>query len=305
MPRQGYRFVPPWDQVNAALAGIGLGETMVAQEYITDPLLIDGHKFDLRVYALVLSVDPLRIMLYDDGLVRICAVKYKKPTAKAVREGIDRTAHLTNYAVNKRHKAFEFNDSVEASGVGNKRTIRWFRSWLEEKGNDSVAAWTRVADLVNRTLLAIQPQLQHTYRTVLPDPENVGFSCFELLGFDVMFRDNLTPVLVEVNHSPSLTCDTPLDRDITYGVLSEIMRLIKVSAGDRRREQARTTAGAQSRLYASSRPNAESNEREQIIRESAAASRMRKRCVHEQRVSKNFHLIMPTDEAVAWQHERR
>ena len=30
------------------------------------------------------------------------------------------------------------------------------------------------------------------YRTVLPDPENVGFSCFELLGFDVMFRDNLT-----------------------------------------------------------------------------------------------------------------
>ena len=289
-----------WDQVNAALAAAGPGETMVAQEYIIDPLLIDGHKFDLRVYVLVLSVDPLRIFLYDDGLVRICAVKYKKPTAKAVREGIDRTAHLTNYAVNKRHEDFEFNNSVEDSGVGNKRTIRWFRSWLKEQGHNSVEAWTRVADLVNRTLLAVQPQLSHTYCTVIPDPENTGFSCFELLGFDVMFRKDLTPVLVEVNHSPSLTCDTPLDRDIKYGVLSEVMKLVKVSAGDRRREEARTAAGAQSRLYASSRPNAESNEREQILRDSAAATRMTKRRSYERRVSKNFHLIMPTDEAVAW-----
>lgn len=33
---------------------------MLVQEYIQDPLLIHGHKFDLRIYVALLSLDPLR-----------------------------------------------------------------------------------------------------------------------------------------------------------------------------------------------------------------------------------------------------
>ena len=49
---------------------VPLEEPMVVAKYIDNPLLINGHKSDLRLYVLVTSYDPLIIYLYEEGLVR-------------------------------------------------------------------------------------------------------------------------------------------------------------------------------------------------------------------------------------------
>jgi len=46
-------------------------EHLVAQKYIADPFLLDGLKFDLRIYVLLAGVRPLRIFMYNEGLVRL------------------------------------------------------------------------------------------------------------------------------------------------------------------------------------------------------------------------------------------
>ena len=56
----------------------------VVQLYVDNPFLIDGYKFDLRVYALIVSVDPIRILLFKDGLVRLCTEPYKKPSNRNI-----------------------------------------------------------------------------------------------------------------------------------------------------------------------------------------------------------------------------
>eukprot|EP01052_Picozoa_sp_SAG31_P021319 SAG31_NODE_1643_length_7660_cov_2.867875_1_plen_262_part_00 len=43
------------------------GRKCVVQHYVGNPLLIDGFKFDMRVYVLVTSIDPLKIYVYNDG----------------------------------------------------------------------------------------------------------------------------------------------------------------------------------------------------------------------------------------------
>lgn len=51
----------------------------VVQKYVRDPLLYKGLKFDLRVYALLAGCDPLRIYIYNEGLVRFATEKYQLP----------------------------------------------------------------------------------------------------------------------------------------------------------------------------------------------------------------------------------
>ena len=100
---------------------IQLGEHYVAQRYIHKPFLIDGLKFDMRIYVLLAGCDPLKIFLYDDGLGRFCTEEYIAPTG----DNLDNICmHLTNYAINKDNPNFVFNESSTADDVGHKRSLK-------------------------------------------------------------------------------------------------------------------------------------------------------------------------------------
>lgn len=61
-------------------------------------------------------------------------------------------------------------------------------------------------------------------------------NCFEILGFDVLIDSDLKPWLLEVNLSPSLACDSPLDHTIKSTLVSDTFNLIGVRRFDRKKE---------------------------------------------------------------------
>jgi len=48
----------------------------VVSHYINNPLLINGYKFDIRVYVLITCFNPLRIYIYNEGLGRFATERY-------------------------------------------------------------------------------------------------------------------------------------------------------------------------------------------------------------------------------------
>jgi tubulin polyglutamylase TTLL5 len=89
------------------------------QEYIHNPFLIDGYKFDLRIYVLVTRVEPLTIFIYKEGLARFATEKYD---TNIINQDDERSnfIHLTNFSINKNNKSSaDLDPVVENSGEGN------------------------------------------------------------------------------------------------------------------------------------------------------------------------------------------
>lgn len=63
--------------VTSDIDDIDEGKSNVVSRYISNPLLINGFKFDLRIYVWVTSYEPLRIYVYKEGLVRFASEQYE------------------------------------------------------------------------------------------------------------------------------------------------------------------------------------------------------------------------------------
>lgn len=200
-------------------------EKCVVQRYLHRPFLIDGLKFDLRVYVLVTSCDPLRVYMHKEGLVRLATEPYTSPVPSNLS---NICMHLTNYAINKNSEKFEFNIDAEKSFTGHKRSLSVFMEKLSEQGHNSEALWQEIGNIVNKTLCVAQPSLSHLYRSSQPN-DLTGSICFQILGFDIFLTDRLRPILLEVNHTPSFTTDTPLDLKIKKMVIGDALKMLGLS----------------------------------------------------------------------------
>lgn len=57
--------------------------------------------------------------------------------------------------------------------------------------------------------------------------------CFQILGFDILIKDNFEPILLEVNHSPSFCTQTPLDLVIKKCLILDTLNMLVISHEDK------------------------------------------------------------------------
>ena len=168
---QDYLDKVPNSAVKSSVAPSSKG--FIVQEYIHNPLLIDGLKFDLRIYVVILSLKPLRIYICDEGLVRFATVNYQIPNENNLDQIF---MHLTNYSQNKKNESYKFVSNVPNTprGLmpennkaafssddeqGSKRKLTKVYNYLKSKGHNINKLKADIDDLVIKTVFSLVPEM--------------------------------------------------------------------------------------------------------------------------------------------------
>ena len=78
------------------LKKLGRNKSLIVQQYIANPMLYNGRKFDIRTFMLISTNNGLlRAYWYQDGYVRTSSYIWK------LEEITDPLIHLTNDAIQK------------------------------------------------------------------------------------------------------------------------------------------------------------------------------------------------------------
>ncbi|KAH9503429.1 putative tubulin polyglutamylase ttll9 [Bulinus truncatus] len=198
--KRGVEYQPQLQVTDVTIQPV---ETYVVQRYIENPYLIGGRKFDIRVYVLVTSYNPLKVYLYRSGFARFANNRYSLDTID------DNYIHLTNVAIQKTAPDYD-------PEKGCKWSTQQLRMYLTAKhGQKNVN--TLFQQMTNIFILS----LQSCQRVIINDKH-----CFELYGYDILIDSNLKPWLIEINASPSLTASNQEDYDLKFGLLNDVLNVL-------------------------------------------------------------------------------
>ena len=95
-------------KVISNLAELSYTDNIVVQKYITNPMLVEGYKFDMRVYVLVTSLYPLEVFLYKEGFARFSTEKFNLDPSHMKNNYV----HLTNFSINRHNQDAQYDKAA-------------------------------------------------------------------------------------------------------------------------------------------------------------------------------------------------
>jgi hypothetical protein len=180
----------------------GKSEGRVVQKYIERPLLINGKKFDLRVWVLVTSWAPLVIWVFPECLARFCSHPF------SLNELGNKYRHLTNVSLNKSMVGAGGDITWSAEGIKEAIDAQFREGFWQEE------VWPKVVKTCALAFISAQG--------VIEQQDN----CFELFGCDVALDSQGHAWLLEVNTSPDLRHSTASKKAITPTLVEDTMKLV-------------------------------------------------------------------------------
>ena len=186
-------------------------QRVIVQKYLKSPLLTaDGKKFDLRVYFLIASIDPL-IVLYHDGYLRVALDVYDLN----VNGTGSKRGHLTNANVQKKNNRENY-DRLKESTRREFNTIAPLLHGINNLDTIRCSIQKALVDVLRATRKPIKNSAKHCPK------------CFSLLGADFMVDDTSdnNVFISEVQSGPGLPTSTATTKTFFTKMLPQVVDIV-------------------------------------------------------------------------------
>ena len=135
--------------------------------------------------------------------------------------------------MNKNNKNYiQNNQPFDIDYNSSKWTLTSLRQYLEEHGIDSQLIFDKIDDIIIKSIISCENNFVSAISKYCAFQEN----CFELYGYDILIDENLNCWLMEVNLSPNLHFDAPIDLKIKGQMIAEMFNLLRIVPYDIRNE---------------------------------------------------------------------
>lgn len=106
-----------------------------------------------------------------------------------------------------------------------------FRRKLKAMGVDDQLVFSKIEDIIIKTIISVEHIINNATDMFVPYK---SVNCFEMFGFDILIDQDLKPWLLEVNLTPALSCDSPLDQKVKSNCVADLLSLAGVVKMDQR-----------------------------------------------------------------------
>ena len=192
----------------------------ILTNYISNPHLINNKKYDLRLYVLISGFKPLRIYLYNEGLVRRASAIYNISLESLENKYI----FLTNTAINQHNKDYIFpNNSFDSNA--NIWCLKTYQKFLKKNNIDYNLIWEKIKDLIIKIVISFQDKILIKNNKKL---NLLDINVFTLLGFDILITDKYEPILLEINNKPSIQIYNKVDEPVKMNLFSDTLNIVGI-----------------------------------------------------------------------------
>ena len=214
-----------WIREDGHRAVLESGRAHIMQRYIERPLLVDGYKSEIRLYFLVASVQPLRVLWYPEGSVRLAVRPFQHSQWQ------DPLVHIVNTAQGKRTLG-EKQYAEMVKNLPRKLSFAELSKYhLDKNVTTAGDAWrhilSQILSAVKTVLRAATPSLQHN-----TDGRREQWHAFALMGADFIVDSDLKVWLTEMQEGPGLShIDERVKEDFVPAMVSQAARIgLKVAS---------------------------------------------------------------------------